>query len=122
MQEFLPVLAVLGVLAVISRAGRAVLSLLRGGVDAFIARDLHDVRAQRGDLTGMQEAESLRRAGRQRRAIAIARLLFWVGLLFVPGYTPWPAQLRAAYCIFWVIPPRRNRGPTVRTHVRVSVP
>jgi hypothetical protein len=120
MQEFLPVLAVLGVLAVISRAARAVFSLLRGGVDIFLARDLHDVHAQRGDLTGMQEAQELRRTGRRRRALATARLLFWIGLLIVPGYTEWPSQLRAACCIFWVIPPRRNRGPTVRTQVRVS--
>lgn len=115
-------LAVLGVLAVISRAGRAVFSMLRGGLDMFVARDLRNTHSQRGDLTGMQEADDLRRAGNKRRAFAIGRFIFWVALLFVPRFTPDPEKLRAAYCIFWILPPRGNRGPTVTTQIRVGTP
>jgi hypothetical protein len=120
MPVFLRVLAVFGVLAVLFQAGRAMFSLLRGGVDMFLARDLHEVRAQRGDLTGMQEANALRRTGRQRRAIAAARLSFWIGLLIIPNFTPWPAQMCAAYCVFWLFP-RRPRGAGIRAHMRVNV-
>jgi hypothetical protein len=113
-------LAVIGVLAVLVRAGRALLSLLRGGVDMFLARDLHEVLAQRGDLTGMQEAVTMRRTGRQRRTAAAARLSFWVGLLIVPNFTPWPAQLCAAYTVFWLFP-RSKSGNGMRAHMRVKI-
>ncbi len=115
-------LAVLGVIAVLGRVVRALFSLLRGGVDMFMARDLHETRAQRGDVTGMQEAVSLRRVGRQRRAVAAARLSFWIGLLIVPSFTPWPAQLCAAYCIFWLLPPRNraNGAGGIRGSFRVT--
>ena len=117
MQFIVLLLAVMGVLAVLARAVRASFSLLRGGVDMFLARDLHEVRAQRGDLTGMQEADALRRIGRQRRAKAAARLSFWIGLLLIPTFTPWPAQLCAAYAILWLVP-RKDKSGGLRAHVR----
>ena len=117
----LRVFAFLGVLAVLVQAGRALFSLLRGGVDVFLARDLHDVRAQRGDLTGMQEADALRQTGRQRRALAAARLSFWIGLLIIPNFTPWPAQMCAAYCAFWFFPRRPKGVGGIRAHMRVNV-
>ena len=104
MQLILAILAVVGITAVLSRATRALFSLLRGGIDMFVARDLGDVRRQRGDLTGMEEADALRRSGRQRRAQAIARLILWVGLLIVPILTAWPLQLCAAYSVLWLLP------------------
>jgi hypothetical protein len=70
----------------------------------FLARDLHDVRAQRGDLTGMEEANALRTSGRRRRTRAIARLSFWVGLLIVPVFTPWPVELCAVYSCLSLLP------------------
>ena len=111
-------LAVLGVLAVIAQAGRALFSLMRGGVDMFLARDLHGVRAQRGDLTGMQEAVELRRAGRNRRAIAALKLSIWVVLLIIPSFTPWATPMRAAYVVFWFLP-RQRGGLRARVDVRV---
>ena len=118
MQLILAVLAVLGIAAVLSRAVRALLSLLRGGIDMFVARDLSDVRRQRGDITGMEEAADLRRSGRQRRARGIARLVLWVGLLIVPTLTVWPLQLCAVYSILWLIPggglPVRTSGNVVQ--------
>lgn len=116
----LRMLAVLGVLAVIARAGRALFSLLHGGVDMFLARDLHDVRAQRGDLTGMEEAVSLRRTGRRRRALAGVKLLFYIGLIVVPAYTSWPMHLRAVYNILWLLP-RTGAPDGVRARFNVSV-
>jgi hypothetical protein len=116
----LRILAVIGVLAVLVRAGSALFSLLRGGIDMFLARDLHEVRAQRGDLTGMEEARALRRTGLQRRTIAAARLSFWIGLLIIPNFTPWPAQMCAAYCVFWLLPRNRAAGG-LRTRMSIRV-
>jgi hypothetical protein len=113
-------LAVIGVLAVIAHAGRALFSLLRGGVDMFVAKDLHEVRAQRGDLTGMQEAVDLRRMGRQRRGIALVKLVLWIGLLIVPSFTSWALQMRAAYALLWLLPrPRGGIGVRARFHTTV---
>ncbi|MEO5509518.1 MAG: hypothetical protein ABIS27_02745 [Longimicrobiales bacterium] len=116
-----PVLAIIGVAAVLARAFRALFSLLRGGVDMFVANDLHDVRAQRGDLTGMEEATALRRSGRERRAVAAARISFWIGLLIAPGFTPWPAHLCASYVIFWLLPDRPS-APRIRGSFRIGTP
>ncbi len=113
-------LAVLGVLAVLARAVRAALSLLRGGVDMFLARDLHEVRAQRGDLTGMQDAAALRQTGRKRRTIAAAAVSLWVGLLIIPIFTPWPAFLYAAFTIFWLLP-RRPAGSGLRASMHIKI-
>src|SRR4051812_31201270 len=113
-------LAVLGVLAVIAHAGRALFALLRGGVDMFVARDLHEVRSQQGDLTGMQEAVALRTLGRKKRAIGLLKLCFWIALIFVPSFTAFPSQLRALYCIFWLLPTRRAK-PIVSTDINVKV-
>ena len=118
MQLLLAVLAVVGIAAVLSRAMHALFSLLRGGIDMFVARDLGDVRRQRGDLTGMEEAAALRRSGRQLRARGIARLSLWVGLLIVPVLTAWPLQLCAAYSILWLLP---GGGMPVRTPGNIAV-
>jgi hypothetical protein len=116
----LRILALLGVLALLLQAGRAAFALVRGGVDMFVAKDLHEVRSQRGDLTGMQEAIDLRRVGRRRRAAGIARLSFWVGLLIIPSFTPWALQMRAACAAFWLWP-RPRGGVQIRTSFRSSV-
>jgi hypothetical protein len=121
MMLLLKAAAVLGVVIILLRAGGALFSLLRGGLDIFLARDLHEVRSQRGDLTGMQEAAALSKAGRTRRALAAARLCAWLVLLIIPGFTPWPTAMRAAYCIFWLFPrPVRMRIGVRGSSMKVS--
>lgn len=104
-------LAVLGVLAVIAHAGRSLFALLRGGVDVFVARDLHEVRSRQGDLTGMQEADVLRALGRKKRAMGLLQLSFWIALIIVPSFTAYPMQLRALYCVLWILPRRKTNAP-----------
>jgi hypothetical protein len=97
-------LAVLGVAAVLLRLVRAALWALRGGVDAFLAGDVAETRAQRGDLTGLADAEAEREVARRRRMIAAGSLFLWGGLLIVPPLTPWPAMLYASYSLLWLLP------------------
>jgi hypothetical protein len=109
----LTLLAIVGAAAVLLRAAGAAFRALRGGFAAFMARDLADVRAQRGDLTGFADAAAATGAARRRRMVALGAAAFWVGLLFVPPLTPWPRFLYAVYSLLWLVP----RRPTTPHHV-----
>jgi hypothetical protein len=106
-------LAIAGVAAVLIRVLGAAFRALRGGVDAFIARDLADTRAQRGDLTGLADAAEARGRARRRRVAALSAAAFWAGLLIVPPLTPWPRLVYAVYALLWLVP----RRPTTPHHV-----
>ena len=102
------ILAIMGALAVLIRIARALLRLLHRGVDAFLAQEVARVRAQRGDITGMSDAERMRSLARRRRLLAVAGLSFWVVLLVAPPLTPWPAALYALYSVLWFVPHERR--------------
>lgn len=104
-------LAVAGFLAVALRAVRALFAALRGGVDAFLARDLADTRARRGDLTGLSDAEAARASARRYRVMALGFFFLWGGLLLVPPLTPWPQLLYGAYSLLWLLPHRAPAPP-----------
>lgn len=104
------VLAFFGVLAVLGRVLRALLKLVHRGVDTLVAGEVHNLRAQRGDLTGMADAGRQKSIARRGRLMAVAMLSFWVGLLVVPPLTPWPAALYAIYSLLWVVPRIRLRS------------
>jgi len=99
-------LAALGISAVLLRAGRAAFLLLWRGVDAYMTGETRQVRARRGDITGMADAARAHAVARRRRAGAIARLAFWIALLAVPPFTPWTAALYATYAALWLLPRR----------------
>ncbi|MGH7577385.1 MAG: hypothetical protein ACREM1_19925 [Longimicrobiales bacterium] len=104
------VIAFFGVLAVLGRVLRAVLRLAHRGVDTLVAGEVHDLRAQRGDLTGMADAARQRSIARRDRLVAVAMLSFWAGLLVAPPLTPWPAALYAIYSLLWLVPRARLRS------------
>ncbi|MGH7554412.1 MAG: hypothetical protein ACREMQ_15515, partial [Longimicrobiales bacterium] len=95
MRFLITLLAIAGVLAVLYRAARTTLRLLRRSVDALVARETAELRAQRGDLTGMAGAADARAVARRQRLLALALLCFWMLLLIVPPLTPWPGVLYA---------------------------
>jgi hypothetical protein len=103
------ILAVAGFGAVAARMLFALLRVLTRGADALMARDVAAARAQRGDLTGLEEANVARGAARRGRYVALGLLSIWAGLLLVPALTPWPRLLYAAYSLLWLLPPRRER-------------
>jgi hypothetical protein len=98
--------AAAGIAAVLLRAVTALLRALRGGVDSFLARDLADLRAQRGDLTGLADAADVHAAARRQRLFALGAFFMWIGLLAVPPLTPWPRFLYVVYSLLWLVPRR----------------
>lgn len=106
------VLAAFGAFAVALRVMRALFRLLHRGVDAFLAGSVEEVRAQRGDLTGMRDARHEALLARRQRLRAGAGLCLWTALLVVPPLTPWPLPLYAAYSLLWLLPSPRARTVT----------
>jgi hypothetical protein len=88
---------------------RSFVLVLSRGADAFLAREIAETRAQRGDITGLQEATVERSAARRRRIMSLGTLSMWAGLLLIPSLTPWPRLLYAAYSVLWLLPRRPRR-------------
>jgi hypothetical protein len=111
MSTAIMLLAVAGVIAVLLRLLRALFAALRGGVDSFLARDVADTRAQRGDLTGVDDAQTAAALARRRRLLALGTGSIWIGLLIFPVLTPWPGLLYASYSLLWLIPRAPRHAP-----------
>jgi hypothetical protein len=109
METAVLILAVAGFVAVAARMLRALLGVVTVGADALIAREVAATRKQRGDLTGLEEANLARSEARRRRYVALGLLSIWAGLLVVPAVTPWPILMYAAYSLLWLLPHRRGR-------------
>lgn len=112
MNTAIMLLAVAGVIAVMLRLLRALFASLRGGVEAFVARDVAETRAQRGDLTGLDDARAAAAIARRRRFLALGTASMWIGLLVVPILTPWPSLLYAAYSLLWLLPRTTRHAPS----------
>jgi hypothetical protein len=104
MSILLLVLAVLGFVAVARRAALALLGLLGRGVDRFLAGEVAEVRARRGDLTGLTDARNEEKSARRAQVAAVAIFSFWTILLVVPTLTPWPRPIYATYSVLWLLP------------------
>jgi hypothetical protein len=96
-------LAILGFAAAAGQLLRALLVALGTGVESFLAREVTEVNARRGDLTALQEAESRHKVARRARFGAVARVSFWTALLAIPPFTPWTAILYACYSPLWLL-------------------
>ncbi len=110
MRAVVEVLAILGFVAVLWRLGRAGARALGRTAERVAAGHAVGTRAQRGDLTGMAEADAWhRRAGRQRWWALLA-CAGWLALLIVPAYTPWTRLVYAACAVLWLVDllPRRH--------------
>lgn len=110
MRYLVLLLAFFGVVAVLGRVLRALLRLLHRGIDTLVAGEVEDLRAQRGDLTGMADAAKQKAVARRGRLVAAAKFSFWIGLLVAPPLTPWPATLYAIYSVLWLVPRVRPRS------------
>ncbi len=110
MEDFVRLFAVFGFIALLRRAGRAAVAVLRRGVDSFLSRETADVRARRGDLTGLAEAEETSRRARGARLRAGGALLFWLALLAIPPLIDMATTIYAVCAMLWLAPPLRLRG------------
>lgn len=109
MRTGLLLLGVVGWAAVVWRLFWAVLRLLRHGADGMFAGDVADRRADRGDITGMQEATLARSDLSRVRRRSAAIVLFWLVLLIAPTLTANADQLYALYSPLWLL--RTTRSP-----------
>jgi hypothetical protein len=110
MDVLLLIPAALGFMAIGLRVLRAGAGVLGRGMQRFVAGEVADVRARRGDLTGLSAARQQRAHAVRAQLRAAGVLSFWVALLIVPVLTPWPRWLYAAYSLLWLVP-RVQRPP-----------
>ncbi len=106
------VLSVAGFLAALRRLAFAAFRLFKGSVESFVMREVASSRTDRGDVTGLLEAQALRRATRAVRARALASVVFWAALLSAPLLTRMTLPLYAFYTLLWLLPLHRQRTVT----------
>ncbi|HEX6041216.1 hypothetical protein [Longimicrobium sp.] len=109
-------LAVFGVLGLLTRLGRAALRLGLNAAEATATSGAAEVSQRRGDITGFMERResgvALRRA-RRRNLLALAAY----GLvLVIPLFTPVTRELYAAAALLWLLPRRSIRPPVELPH------
>ena len=110
MSLLLGILAALGVLALLAAVFRAALRLLRGGVEMFLAGEVANARAGRGDLSGLTAAREWRASSRSAKRLYTVQALGWLVLLIAPMFTPWTTEVYAACAALWLLPRRRRRA------------
>jgi hypothetical protein len=108
MDFLLLILAVVGFLAVLRLSLVAGLMVLGRGVEAFLAREVTEAHARRGDITSLQAAQVTRSKASRARVHAVARLALTVALLVAPVLSPWPRLIYAAYSPLWLLFHRRR--------------
>ncbi len=108
MTILLILLAIPGVLAVLLRFGIALLHTGKHTVEWYVARQISDQRAGRGDLSGLAEAEKIRAAAaREQRRYALHALM-WMLLLAFPLLVPGAVIVYPLYSLLWLLPRRTN--------------
>lgn len=103
MTLLLILLAIPGVLAVLLRLGTALLRAAKFSLERYVARQIVDQRAGRGDITGMAEAEQVRVVAARNQMRFVGETLMWAGLLAVPLIFPPAVVLYPFYSIFWFV-------------------
>ncbi len=109
MRVGLLILGVIGFAAVAWRLLWATLRLLHRGADSVMAGEVVGRRADRGDITGMQEAAAARSTSVRTRRRASAFALLWLVLLIAPTLTASTELLYALYSPLWLL--RTTRSP-----------
>lgn len=104
MTIILIILAIPGVLAVMLRLGAALVQTARYSLERYVARQMLDQRAHRGDLSGMAEADKVRGTAASRQMRFLGEAAMWAALLGVPLLFPLAVILYPFYAIFWFVP------------------
>jgi hypothetical protein len=104
MELVILILAASGFLALLGRVVMALLRLLRGSAESFLASDVAEVRARRGDLTGLQEAKQWRGVMRRDRLRSAFRLGFWLLLLAGAPAAGFAREVYTACSVLWLLP------------------
>lgn len=104
-------LAVLGLVALVARLGRAALRLGLNAAEATAASGLAEVSQRRGDITGFLERRASGETLRRRRRRNLAAVLGYGMLLVAPLFTDAAREVYAAASLLWLLPRRPVRPP-----------
>lgn len=104
MTLFLILLAIPGVAAVMLRLFKALMRAARYSLERYVARQIVQQRANRGDLSGMAEANKVRAAAAGKQMRFVGETLMWSALLGAPLLFPPAILLYPLYSIFWFVP------------------
>jgi hypothetical protein len=104
-------LAFLGVFALMTRLGRAVLRLGLNAAEATAASGLAEVSERRGDITGFLEGRASGQTLRRARRRNLASMLAYALLIAIPPFTPVAREVYAAAALLWLLPRRPVRPP-----------
>lgn len=104
MTFLLALIALPGIAAVVMRWLNAMFLTARHSLERFVAGQIADTRAQRGDISGMSEADSIRRKSRDAQLHGLRALLLWSSLLVLPVLLPGTFLIYALYGFLWLLP------------------
>jgi len=104
MTLLLALIALPGIAAVLLRWSSAVFGMARLSVERFVAGQIADSRAQRGDISGMTEAEAIRRRSRAEQLRLTLQILLWSAALLIPVLLPATFVIYALYGLLWLVP------------------
>ena len=104
MTILLILLAIPGVLAVLLRLGTALLQTAKYSIERYVARQILDQRATRGDLSGMAEADKLRGEAAAKQMRFLMETAMWTALIGLPLLFPPAVIVYPLYSIFWFVP------------------
>jgi len=97
-------LAIPGVLAVLVRLFIALARVAKHTTERYVARQIKQQRAARGDLSGLSEAEKIRNTAARQQTRFLAESIGWVMLLALPLMFPLASFLYPLYSVFWLLP------------------
>jgi len=109
MTLLLILLAIPGVAAVMLRLFMALMRAGRYSLERYVARQIVEQRANRGDLSGLAEANKVRSEAANKQMRFLGETLVWGALLGAPLLFPPAVFLYPLYSIFWFIPRRSKQ-------------
>lgn len=113
MTLLLALIALPGIAAILIRWSAAVFNAARHSAERFVAGQIADQRAARGDISGMTEAENIRQRSRREQFDGLLRVLFWTAALAVPIFIPGTFVIYALFGLLWLLPkPTRRAEPS----------
>ncbi|HET9438737.1 MAG TPA: hypothetical protein VFO52_01120 [Longimicrobiales bacterium] len=115
MTILLILLAIPGVLAVLLRLGIALLQTGKHTMEWYVARQISDQRAGRGDLSGLAEAEQVRAAAAREQRRYGLHALMWTLLLAFPLMVPGAVIVYPLYSVLWLLPRRGHSNKPANT-------
>lgn len=106
------ILALPGLAAVLLRFGHALFGTVRHSVERIVAGQIADSRGQRGDISGMAEAEAYRKTCAKQQLHSAGQLVLWSAAIFAPLLMPGTFIIYVLYGVLWLLPRPKAKSST----------